>query len=598
MLILQEVRWANCFSYGEDNSLKLNENTITQLIGENGAGKSSISLIIQEALYNKNSKGIKKTDIVNRNLDTKHYWIELDFTYNGKQYTVKVNRKSSLKVNLIEDGTDISSHTATATFKTIEKILGIDYKVFVQLMYQSVQDGLSFLTATDSTRKKFLIDLFGLDEYDKYHTVFKELVKELNSEVSRVQGSLDSTKRWIEKNKDVGSKQETVPTPDEPETDEKLWELKDKASKVKEINRKINSNNTMKEMLETIEYDEKIAIKPKKETRELSQTLGGFEQTIKTQTAFVNKMKKLGDKCPTCTQDIDQDITEAIIEDAEAKIQDASTAKLNIEQQIKMIREENKRIDMHKKAKNEYESILVKVDHELESEIVNLDDIIEEIQEIERQSKELKKQYQEAIRKNQEIAAHNSRVEVISKQLEEHSAELIELDQKLRAIADKLAIAETLKKAFSTNGLVAHKLENLVKDIEQLANAYLAELSDGRFTLEFTISGDKLNVVLTDEGVDITIAALSSGETAKVNVATLLAIRKMMNSISKTQINILFLDEAINVLSETGRDCLIDVLLKEEGLNTFLVSHGWSHPLLSKVIISNEEDGISRLNYG
>jgi ABC-type sugar transport system ATPase subunit len=82
-----------------------------------------------------------------------------------------------------------------------------------------------------------------------------------------------------------------------------------------------------------------------------------------------------------------------------------------------------------------------------------------------------------------------------------------------------------------------------------------------------------------------------------VNVATLLAIRKMMNSISKTQINILFLDEAINVLAEHGRDCLIEVLLKEEGLNTFLVSHGWSHPLLAKVLIT-KQDGISRLNYG
>ena len=56
MLILEQVNWGDCFSYGTSNELKLNENTITQLIGDNGAGKSSISLIIQEALYNKNSR--------------------------------------------------------------------------------------------------------------------------------------------------------------------------------------------------------------------------------------------------------------------------------------------------------------------------------------------------------------------------------------------------------------------------------------------------------------------------------------------------------------------------------------------------------------
>ena len=71
----------------------------------------------------------------------------------------------------------------------------------------------------------------------------------------------------------------------------------------------------------------------------------------------------------------------------------------------------------------------------------------------------------------------------------------------------------------------------------------------------------------------------------------------MMNSISKTQINILFLDEVINVLDEFGREKLVEVLLKEEGLNTFLVSHGWSHPLLEKVQVL-KSDNISRLKYG
>jgi ABC-type taurine transport system ATPase subunit len=73
-----------------------------------------------------------------------------------------------------------------------------------------------------------------------------------------------------------------------------------------------------------------------------------------------------------------------------------------------------------------------------------------------------------------------------------------------------------------------------------------------------------------------------------------LAIRKLMNSISKTQINILFLDEVINVLDEYGRDRLVEVLLQEDGLNTFLVSHSWSHPLLGKIHIQ-KVDGISSI---
>ena len=161
---------------------------------------------------------------------------------------------------------------------------------------------------------------------------------------------------------------------------------------------------------------------------------------------------------------------------------------------------------------------------------------------------------------------------------------------------EKLASLEVLKKAFSTNGLLAYKIENLVKELEELTNNYLAELSDGRFTIQFVINSDKLNVEITDNRNVVDILALSSGELARVNTATLLAIRKLMSSISKTKINILFLDEVINVLDEQGREKLVEVLIKEEDLNTYLVSHGWTHPLLNKIDVI-KKNNVSFLEY-
>jgi DNA repair exonuclease SbcCD ATPase subunit len=597
MLILEQVNWGDCFSYGTSNELKLNENTITQLIGDNGAGKSSISLIIQEALYNKNSKGIKKANIPNRVNDVKQYWIDLHFSYNEKQYIIKIKRKGTLKVNLLEDGIDISSHTATETFKTIEKILGIDYKVFVQLMYQSVTDGLSFLTATDANRKKFLIDLFGLDEYDKYHNIFKELTKELNTKVTRIHGNIDSIQNWINKNKNIPEEKPLLEEPEEPKDNEEVWVLRDKVTRIKEINRKINNNNKFKELIQQIEYDDNIIAQEKEDTRDLTLKVGEQTAIVNSGTTLINKMAKLGNNCPTCFQKIDESETKKLIQDEEQSVETAEAKIAALQAEIKRIKEKNSLIDYHKKQKSEWESIYLQIDDSLQSTLEDIDDLTAQIDRIEERTAALKARYDIILRQNNEITAHNSRIAVISEQLAEHSAELTNYRNILREATETLSIAETLKKAFSTNGLVAHKLENLVKDIEELTNSYLADLSDGRFTLLFTIVSDKLNVVLTDNGEDIDISALSSGELAMVNVATLLAIRKMMNSISKTQINILFLDEAINVLAEHGRDCLIEVLLKEEGLNTFLVSHGWSHPLLAKVLIT-KQDGISRLNYG
>ena len=138
-------------------------------------------------------------------------------------------------------------------------------------------------------------------------------------------------------------------------------------------------------------------------------------------------------------------------------------------------------------------------------------------------------------------------------------------------------------------------LENLVKDLEELTNEYLAELSDGRFSLEFVVLNDKLNVEIDDNGKPVDILALSAGELARVNTSTLLAIRKLMSSISKSRINALFLDEVTNVLDELGKEKLVEILLREENLNTYIVSHGWTHPLLSKIEVI-KEDKVSHLD--
>ena len=127
-----------------------------------------------------------------------------------------------------------------------------------------------------------------------------------------------------------------------------------------------------------------------------------------------------------------------------------------------------------------------------------------------------------------------------------------------------------------------------------MTNEYLAEFSDGRFSINFVVENDKLNVEVSDNGNIIDILALSSGELARVNIATLVAIRKLMTSISRSQINVLFLDEVYQALDELGKEKVVEVLLKEENLNTYLVSHGWTHPLLEKREVI-KEDNISRL---
>src|SRR6056300_118193 len=199
MITLRKLTWDNCFSYGEGNELRLDDATLTQLVGTNGVGKSSIPLILEEVLFNKNSKNVKKADIANRYVN-KGYDISLDFSVDADVYNITVIRRSTLKCKLTKNGEDISSHTASNTYKTLGDILGIDFKTFSQLVYQNTNASLQFLTATDTNRKKFLIDLLKLDEYVAFFETFKEAVRVSSSEITTINAKISTVAKWLEDN--------------------------------------------------------------------------------------------------------------------------------------------------------------------------------------------------------------------------------------------------------------------------------------------------------------------------------------------------------------------------------------------------------------
>jgi ABC-type taurine transport system ATPase subunit len=69
-----------------------------------------------------------------------------------------------------------------------------------------------------------------------------------------------------------------------------------------------------------------------------------------------------------------------------------------------------------------------------------------------------------------------------------------------------------------------------------------------------------------------------------------------MASLTSTEINFLFLDEIVGVLDTHGKEKLTEILL-DEGLNTFMVSHEYDHPLVPKLHII-KENNISRIEHG
>jgi DNA repair exonuclease SbcCD ATPase subunit len=598
MITIKELRWSNCFSYGAGNVINFVKAPLTQLVGKNGHGKSSIALILEEVLFNKNSKGIKKSDILNRYIKDKNYTIELDLERDGNEYTIRCNRGTQQTVKLLKNGNDISGHTATQTYKIIEDIIGIDHKSFAQIVYQSNASSLEFLTSADTARKKFLIEILNLTKYTRASEVFKEVTLGLGKEIAECQAKITTINNWLDKYErtDLAVKSFHIVETLDAELPKQVAELELEIANLDKTNRKIIQNNTYKQQLNNIELKIPGPAKiDQQHIKRLQQEQAEHMKTVRDGEAFVKKLNSLQGICPTCFSQIDSVKVAELINDKSQEVESARASAATALIASNELEQQDKLYQQNVKQQMEWEKLHILIDNSLPQKTLVKDELQSKYNHLAKTLGETQQRIKLAEENNLKVQQHNSRVETIKQQLQEMAAELEEHSFQLNLMNERMSILQVLTKTFSTTGLVAYKIECLVKDLEDITNKYLVDLSDGRFQIGFKVnSSDKLNVIITDNGRDIDINALSGGEKARVNVATLLAIRKLMQTLSSSRINLLILDETVEALDVDGKEKLVEVLLGEEHLNTFLVSHGFSHPLLEKINVI-KRNNVSRI---
>lgn len=603
IITIQNLKWSNWFSYGENNYISFDQ-PVLQVMGLNGTGKTSIPIILQEVYYGKNSKGKKKSSLVNRYTDSAELWAESEFTdEQDNKYKITLSRKSTLKLKLYKNGEDISSHTTTNTYKTIQSILGLDFSTFSQLIYQSSTDKLDFLTATDSNRKKFLINLFTLSKYLDIQDKFKTASSDVNTELVKLNSKITTISSWIDKHSNADLNQKDIVTlPELDNTDiDKMAAILSSIETISETNKKINSNNTYKDLLDNLDksnlfyegiIDEKEKISLNTEGLKLKKELIQSETEIKILNSNKSKIATLGDKCHSCKQEIPRELKDSMLLELEKEITKLLASCMETKESISKLSTSVKEIsvierELRKKevASSEFARLTNAIDYSISDDVLSEKQLRSDLATLKSKIDTVKAEISTISLANTEASSHNSRIGVILEQLSSHNKDIGELKTNSMELGDTLDKLNILKKAFSPNGLLSYKLDYLVKDLENEINKYLGVLSGGKFQLVFTLENEKLDIKIIDEGMRVAIEELSAGELARINAATLLAIRKLMVAISSTKINVLFLDEIMGVLDEGGKEMLIEVLHKEKDLSTLLVSHEYSHPLIPKITI-------------
>lgn len=593
------------YSYGVNNSIDLNKERITQLAAPNGSGKSSIAFILQEILFNKNTKGIKKGDILNKYSKSKTWDASLSFEIDNDSYVLEVVRSGAqTKVTLHKNGIDISEHKVLDTYKKLHDILGMSFDIFSQLSYQSSTDLLEFLKATDSNRKKFLINLFGFEKYLEIGESIKLIAGELDRDLVSLKGELKTVEDYL-KTVEVATPKEFVEVPEvDEELSEQIIKLEAALQNIDKDSKLIDKNNLYKREREELVFD--ISLSEPKNPDIDSNIQQCRDQANHAKRIVEDTQKKLKDldvrdSCYACGQPLDNSQSmaqktkfEEIIKDNTETYNQSKQEYLRLKDIQDSFKVELDKFLANKKKIERFETLTNLIDTSLPSETPDRLGVSKKLKELKDAYASQQFLKNKAEKFNEDVRLHNTKIEMLLEEKEKFYSRQSSLNNDIVNLQSKANRLQILKKAFSPSGIVAFKLENVAKDLEQTINRYLSVLSDGQFSVIFRLIGEKLNVVIINNGQEVTIESLSGGEFSRVQTSVLLAVRSTLSKIGGNNLNLLFLDEITGVLDEAGKEKLFEVLSSELDLNVFLISHDYSHPLIPKIEIV-KKNNISKL---
>ena len=135
MIKFQTLRWKNFLSTGNYfNEINFLDCSTNLIVGENGAGKSTMLDALSFALFGKAHRKITKNQLINT-INNKDCVTEVTFTVNGLQYRVVRGIKPA-KFEIWKDGTMINQSSHAREYQEIleKNVLQMSHKSFHQIV--------------------------------------------------------------------------------------------------------------------------------------------------------------------------------------------------------------------------------------------------------------------------------------------------------------------------------------------------------------------------------------------------------------------------------------------------------------------------------
>ena len=542
MIHFTKVRWKNFLSTGNAfTEIQLDKNDSTLIVGENGAGKSTMLDAICYGLYGKPFRKVKKDQLIN-SVNGRDVVVEIEFRTHDHSYLVRRGIKPNL-FEIIEDGTLIDQEAAVRDYQEMleKNILKLSMKSFTQIVILGSSSFVPFMQLTTNVRREVIEDLLDI-------RVFSSMALLLKDRVATNREEYKLNEQAIRYAQDAIKTQEKLRA----EIDEQ------RESKIADYNVSIARNeenlNVCNSRIE--EYQEEIN-NLLEQCADYDAIVGrihkivSLEQNLESKKSNANKSIKFyteNDECPTCAQLIEETIRKSKIDEKKSSVEEIKEALTRLE-------------DEHRKAEYRH------------SEIRGIQADIRRLQaETNRFQSSIESYQKEIAIWNKEIADLNktqgtfTESAILSSKLELDKA----LSSKEQILTDK-EMFELATVILRDSGIKSRIIKQYIPVINTLVNKYLAAMD---FFVKFELNEQFEEKILSRHRDDFTYESFSEGEKMRIDLSLLFtwrAIARMKNSAST---NLLILDEVFDAsLDANGCDEFLKLIHDMEETNIFVISH-------------------------
>ena len=545
MILFKKIRWKNLLSTGNSfTEIDLNREGSTLIIGENGAGKSTILDALSFVLYGKPFRNINKGLLVNT-INQKSMEVQIEFITNNRTYLVKRGSKPTI-FEIYQDGQMIDQNAEQKEYQEMfeKQILKLNSKSFNQIVILGSASFTPFMQLSAPNRREIIEDLLDIQIFSKMNNLLKDKVTKNKQDIVEAGFTVKSLEDKIQMHKEF----ERVLK----ENDQQVIEQhKVQISNLEEDNVKFQSIVDIKDSeYIKLEKEEQTLLKKLKKQTKLKDMKYKVElkvSKIKDDISFFHD----NDDCPTCKQQITDEFKKETVEDKHKQIKELKDG-------INQIQQEINNIDPFFK---EHEQLTAKM------QLINVEK--DNVQADIKVNKKLISNYKDEIKRLESTKVEEDK-EINDLPVWKKDLEFVQQQQeKLQKDKQVLEVAGLLLK---DTGIKTKIIKQYIPVINKLINKYLASMD---FFVNFELNENFEETIKSRFRDAFTYESFSEGEKMRIDLALLFTWRSIAKLRNSASTNLLIMDEVFDSsLDNSGTDefmKIINALTNDN--NMFIISH-------------------------